>query len=1262
MLSGHAVQDADGTLVVTGTDAPESLSITDLGDGTILVEYRVLNDPNSTPKFDRFFFVPKVEVDLKAGDDEFRYASDNLVGAALSELDVLLGDGNDDADVQTVSRPNPSGDGTEVQFFSVEIDGANGNDAINALLTTESGVGRAEHDLTTIGGDGDDTINVAVTNGFPVQNFRWFADGTTGFDRIDGRIAGTGLFESARVEMHNAQVARLRVDVDMLDMEAALQSDPNTTNSDSGCLIWDFVGAEVAQLEIDGTDGRDEVDIQVTGEGFSVLTVDLNTGGGGDSVNVRQDRSLSWVVQQDWNIDLGDATDELNFRDTVADDGGTPAVDELTLNVLSAEILRLNHQSPVGDLIVQADASSGRVAVPGFGNFTISPRKAQAEMAGFDNVQIAAIAQEPAAGRQRNVRSHDFLVMSTASVNTNYTKFSLSGVPLRSVAAVLETDPLRVDANTRMRTRIDVAQTEGLEMVIEQLERGDVRARGFGFVNVSAANDDQSFGYSYRAADDGVNSSSALNQQHTRFNGSILAMEADQTGDGAFDFAVQGFKTTNVSLTNSDSLATFHGEATGDLGTPELLLSSAVRNGLTALQLSAAAFDEADYGLSGGGPATVETGIVIPAFQDYTARSTYPGGPFSVFGSHSLNEDGELVSAFAAAGFSEMTFDSVVTHPAAPGAALATRASATRAEGDATPILYNMLVNNENVESEIRGASAFHSVLDDGRTLRAALSGESQIDPENRYRVKIAYPWASPALDLRLAGYDDADADVTFFDGRVLSAADLNLEAVEVPNLTLTVSAADAHVEPVRIVKAAVPHDPATYDSKLQFGMANWLSTYRLIEQNVSSFAFQADLPQHQIEKDFLMPVEDVFSIQGAYGPDTIDIVAEDFSGAVQSSVRIAGTDPSTGPSLALNLSTAAPNRNGRAGRWQYTYTVDNQGPVASGGVAVFSFDGLAIDNADLNASGIAAMRRSLSNVEIVGSYAESIRVERDLDQDVRLSRPLIISEDGVQVDPGASFQSNVLGAGHVVRRTENLTLGEGSSYFRSISAQDPATADEDKRKQSLYFPEEMLKDVQIEPGASLVSETIGGDGDDFLVRRWVNVVNREGTMRTLTDTGDGADTAIKFVTGWGAAQYQYGFEGTYNFGGGSDLFVLRATDVNVPTGASFATTVRGGTGRDVIEADVNATVDGSYTFLARGGRGADRISVFHEIAGTRASESNDPPPEIRLLIHGGGGNDVLAGWLVARDVDEERIFALINGGRGDDVCAGNIPAVNCEQ
>jgi hypothetical protein len=283
-----------------------------------------------------------------------------------------------------------------------------------------------------------------------------------------------------------------------------------------------------------------------------------------------------------------------------------------------------------------------------------------------------------------------------------------------------------------------------------------------------------------------------------------------------------------------------------------------------------------------------------------------------------------------------------------------------------------------------------------------------------------------------------------------------------------------------------------------------------------------------------------------------------------------------------------------------------------------------------------------------------------------RQRKPLLIVAEDIEVEAGAAFRSEVAGAGHVVQRTERLTLGDGSSYFASIAAtSDADSTASDKRKQSLYFPEQMLQEIQIGQGATFESRVVGSPNDDLLEQRFENVEIRGGTMRMLTDTGAGNDTAtIVFVGGWGASSYQYAFDGGYNLGGGADLFTVTARDVVVPEASSFDLGVDGQEGRDLIWADIEATVDGHYRFRAAGGRGADVVGTVHRLAATRLPRDGAGPeevPAIDILLAGEEDNDLLAAWLFAVDLDENSIRALIDGGRGIDLCLGNVDAINCE-
>jgi hypothetical protein len=498
------------------------------------------------------------------------------------------------------------------------------------------------------------------------------------------------------------------------------------------------------------------------------------------------------------------------------------------------------------------------------------------------------------------------------------------------------------------------------------------------------------------------------------------------------------------------------------------------------------------------------------------------------------------------------------------------------------------------------------SVANDGASI--SFSGRALVEPDaTRFEATMARKSCSlvcynySGIDFTLTGYEDANLDVDFFDGRVLSAADLKVEAIDVENFTVAIQSPVAN------------HTFQGNAAQRGSTQANRRYLY---------FAKVAD-----VESD--PDARHALSLQSA-GYERAAVGLELTGDKVDAALDLAIPGGASGdPAASLSLIAQTLSRAASS---------DAPGSIAVSlgeDSAQATLENLAIAQAQLIASGLSGFTRTLSDVEIHGGYSESIDMALDIGRPVGESKPLLIIAEDIEVAPGAQFRSDVEGAGHVVRRTQNLTLGDGSSYFESIAATaDADSAASDKRKQSLYFPEDMLKEIQVGAGASFESRVFGSPNDDFLVQRRENL------------------------------QVHGAYVGTFHMGAGADFLSLAARDVVVHTAASFDLDVAGAEGRDVIGADIEATVDGHYRFLAAGGSGEDIIGTVQTLAATRPQRTATEaaaPSAIEILLTGEDGNDLLAAWLFTADIDEDSIQALIDGGLGIDACSGNVDAINCE-
>ena len=120
----------DGTLLITGDNAAQILTIEDRGHGevSVLCEERGV-DPTD-PRI--FSGVTGIRGDLRGGNDVLNYTSNQDVNTALPQLEFLMGEGNDRANVEATVNGTPS----RSRGFGFVTMGGPGNDVLMTKITT----------------------------------------------------------------------------------------------------------------------------------------------------------------------------------------------------------------------------------------------------------------------------------------------------------------------------------------------------------------------------------------------------------------------------------------------------------------------------------------------------------------------------------------------------------------------------------------------------------------------------------------------------------------------------------------------------------------------------------------------------------------------------------------------------------------------------------------------------------------------------------------------------------------------------------------------------------------------------------------------------------------------------------------------------------------------------------------------------------------------------------------------------------------------
>ena len=336
----------DGMLQIDGDDMPQIVDIEDQGGGEVSV--RCLDRGDDQTDLQIFSGVTGIKADLKGGDDLFHYTSVQAVNAALPMLEVLLGEGNDEANVEVTMNGTPD----RPRGFGFVTMGDAGDDSLMTRITTLTGSDDATQPVMhgqMDGGSGRDDmtlISSTATGGFTLTNNEltpsgeptasqpgcliWdLVDGTSGVVnarvmgsevdelielRIDERGIGRSEFDfvmdGGGGEMNSVQVflivgdwsadertrnltirnaAEKRLEVGGVVELVATSSGRPTQEWDDGWWQLDFVDhgrTTAATFDVVGSTGRDDIDVKVGDNRLSSLAIEIDTKDGDDVAGV----------------------------------------------------------------------------------------------------------------------------------------------------------------------------------------------------------------------------------------------------------------------------------------------------------------------------------------------------------------------------------------------------------------------------------------------------------------------------------------------------------------------------------------------------------------------------------------------------------------------------------------------------------------------------------------------------------------------------------------------------------------------------------------------------------------------------------------------------------------------------------------------------------------------------------------------------------------------------------------------------------------
>ena len=344
----------DGTLLIAGDDAAQILTIEDRGYGevSVLCEERGV-EPAETRVFSG---VTGIQGDLRGGNDVLNYTSNQDVNAALPQLEFLMGEGNDRANVEATVNGTPS----RSRGFGFVTMGGPGNDVlvtkITTLTTSDNSTEPVVHGELH-GGEGRDAltlISTTGTGGFTLTS-RELTPSTEGtvtqpgcliWDLIDGtsgvvnaQVMGSEVDERIELRSDASGIGRSHFDfamdggggVNALDVYMTLEADTQGDVNGS-CQIWNVAeqGWEIdgilelsasasasaginespiaasrfgisidgvqsaATLDLVGSAGHDDVNVHVRESRLSNLAISVDARGGNDPRHLRRATRVSW--------------------------------------------------------------------------------------------------------------------------------------------------------------------------------------------------------------------------------------------------------------------------------------------------------------------------------------------------------------------------------------------------------------------------------------------------------------------------------------------------------------------------------------------------------------------------------------------------------------------------------------------------------------------------------------------------------------------------------------------------------------------------------------------------------------------------------------------------------------------------------------------------------------------------------------------------------------------------------------------------------
>ena len=273
LLTCNVTQSDLGNVLILQDDSPAMVDVQDLGGGNVKVACRKLDGQGEQREDFDLEGVTSIKADLKGGDDLFNYTSDQDVNAALSNLEVMLGDGNDRANVDVTLSGTPD----RPRGFGFVTMGGAGDDSQMHKITTLTSADDPTRPVMIRGemhgGAGrDDTtlISRTLTGGFTLTRAEGAPSAAAGEDCDIYDFIGSGLLGGTSVQvMGSGADERIELTSDERGLGSrSARFDIEASGGDDQ-LIVDVALTSSMQLAADMGEGNDRANVEVVASGTS---------------------------------------------------------------------------------------------------------------------------------------------------------------------------------------------------------------------------------------------------------------------------------------------------------------------------------------------------------------------------------------------------------------------------------------------------------------------------------------------------------------------------------------------------------------------------------------------------------------------------------------------------------------------------------------------------------------------------------------------------------------------------------------------------------------------------------------------------------------------------------------------------------------------------------------------------------------------------------------------------------------------------------